>query len=357
MRNPARRKQVEKLFVLGAGASLAATAVKSSEGSIQQAPLDAEFAARIADLKLERPGWVADSRKKVVQSFRPNGPFRTYRLEEAILRQLGILELFRSLHARRSRNQIDPHEWLNHLTHLICVVLNRARENRQALYRRLVDLHFPPGTSVQNLNNRVITFNYDTLLDCHLLEHWKTTEVYFDAIRERRDRPARASQDHPLLLKLHGSINWRCASDSLRTMIEGSGNANDEFLVIDPIWMDNSRIPRPIDEIAPLIIPPLPTKPITTVGIFNWLWTRAYEYLYDARELVVIGYSMPPADQLAESMFGSFQSRRMERIVIVDPNTAALDRWRTVLRRTGLKGLRWTYYESLDVFLDAENAV
>jgi hypothetical protein len=115
--------------------------------------------------------------------------------------------------------------------------------------------------------------------------------------------------------------------------------------------VDGSSSPSPKDKTSPLIIPPLPTKPITSVKLFQWLWTRAYEYLHSARELVVVGYSLPKADQVAESMFGSFRPSRLERVVVIDPSTAALDRWRTVLKRAGLAGLSWVYYECLADYL------
>lgn len=357
MRNRANRKQVETLFVLGAGASLAASMIKTRDGRppTYQAPLDAEFAGRIANLALEKPAWVRASRDAVVSKFRPSGDFSDYRLEDAILRQLGLLELFKTLHPRRSRAQIDPHEWLNHLSHVMCVVLRRTRENSSALYSRLVEAYFPPSIPVSELNNRIITFNYDTLLDTHLLKTRDATDVYFATIRARRDRPARADQDSPLLLKLHGSINWRCSEGDLRSIIEGPRVEEDAY-EIEAVWTDVSAPPEPEDDVSPLIIPPLPTKPITSIRLFKWLWTRAYEYLHEARELFVVGYSLPVADDMADSMFGSFNSTRLERVVIVDPRTAAIDRWRDVLRRAGLTSLRWTFYESLSGCIDGEAA-
>lgn len=357
MRNSANRKSIEKLFVLGAGASLAASAVETRDGRAPtyQAPLDAEFASRIAGLERERPRWVSASRDTVVSKYRPRGGFATYRLEDAILQQLGLLELFQTLHPRRSRDQIHPHEWLNHLSHLICVVLRQSRENKTGLYKKLVEQYFPAATAMGDLANRIITFNYDTLLDSHLLESREITDVYFDTIRARRDRLATAGQQHPLLLKLHGSINWRCAESDLRSIIEGP-RREEESYDISAVWTDTSGPPEPNDEVSPLIVPPLPTKPITSVRLFRWLWTRAYEYLHEARELIVVGYSLPAADRVARSMFGSFTSSRLKRVVIVDPSTAAFDRWRDVLRRTGLTGLRWTYYESLGDFLGRDTA-
>lgn len=323
---------------------------RSARPLVYQAPLDLEFAARIASLDLERPNWVSGARDRVTQSFRPPGEFQGYRLEEAILRQLGLLELLAALNPRRSRDQIDQTDWLELITHLMCVVLRRTREGNARLYRQLAGTYFPAGTPIPDLNNRIITFNYDTLLDRHLLDDRLATDVYFDQIRERRDRASRVSQPNPLLLKLHGSTNWRCSSEELRTVIDG-GAADGELYRIENVWVDNSSSPSPTDAVSPLIIPPLPTKPITSISLFNWLWTRAYEYLHTAERLVIVGYSLPPSDQLAETLFGSFLPERLRQVCIVDPSTAALDRWRSVLRRTGVAVQRWDYYESLAGFL------
>jgi len=357
MRNKDNRINIEKLFVLGAGASLAASKINTRTNKVPtyQTPLDSEFPLRISTLDLKRPNWISDAKEKVVSKFRPDGNFEDFRLEQSIIRQLGLLELFESLHPRRSRNQISAQEWLNLLSHLICIILRRARENRSKLYREIIDRYFPSDKSVDELSNRIITFNYDTLLDDHLLKSRDITDIYFDTIRSRRDRPSKADQNHPLLLKLHGSINWRCSEEDLKSIIEGPQEEVSEYQV-ERVWVDNSSPPSPSDEVSPFIMPPLPSKPITSIKLFNWLWTRAYEYLYEASELIIIGYSLPETDGVAEAMFGSFHNKQLERIILVDPSTNTLDRWREVLGRTGLRKLRWTYYESLSDFLENESA-
>jgi hypothetical protein len=179
MRNAQNRKQVDRLYVLGAGASLAATKVsaRGMPATTYQAPLDMEFAGRIANLALERPAWVSEARDRVTRAFRPSGKFEDYGLEEAILRQLGLLELLSALHPRRSREQIEAAEWMDLLTHLICVVLRRTRHNLSGVYRRLGEASFPSGVRIDGQRNRVITFNYDTLFDSYLLENWSAAEV------------------------------------------------------------------------------------------------------------------------------------------------------------------------------------
>ena len=111
--------------------------------------------------------------------------------------------------------------------------------------------------------------------------------------------------------------------------------------------MNDREIPHPEDDRCPLIIPPLPAKPVTSVRLFSYLWTRAYEYLYEADEIVICGYSLPSADQLAVSMFSNFTNRHLRRVTIVDPSPDVLTRWRRVLSRGSVSVKEWRWCEDL----------
>jgi hypothetical protein len=111
------------------------------------------------------------------------------------------------------------------------------------------------------------------------------------------------------LLKLHGSLNWSLGATEdvhvfadLRPAFRGRGDA--------------------------AIIPPLPEKHVP-----RWLvpvWDRAAAELRDAREWVVVGYSLPPYDLEIESMF-RHAGRRVRRVRIYDPAARAIgSRWAKV---------------------------
>jgi len=332
MRTSARRKDVGKLFVLGAGASYAASEVKGARGrnATYEAPLDAHFTKRVADLEFSRPGWVSGARDDALKAWRHESAFTSLGLEEAIIAQLGDLEFFRTFHPRRVRDALSAFQWMNLVSHLICAILRRCRQNRSQLYSRFERWALPVGNDAGH-ENRILTFNYDTLLDNLLIKRFAVQDLYFDDIQKPKGRRSKHKQEHPILLKLHGSANWRCASDDFRRIVENSSPAEGDLPHHVPdVWIGND-LPDPNGKASPLIIPPIPTKPVSRLSLFRYLWTRAYEYLYEAKELVIVGYSLPQTDQMARSMFRGFRSSKLERIVVVDPSPAVLLRWRSVL--------------------------
>jgi hypothetical protein len=97
---------------------------------------------------------------------------------------------------------------------------------------------------------------------------------------------------------------------------------------------------------------PLPQKPITQIRLFCFLWTLAYEYLHEARELIICGYSLPETDKLAHSMFSNFANKKLKSITIVDPNPYIMHKWRDLFRRSSINNrARWSYYESFTEFV------
>ena len=113
---------------------------------------------------------------------------------------------------------------------------------------------------------------------------------------------------------------------------------------IQAIWFDDRGSPSPADKDYPLMIPPLPSKPITGVEIFGYLWTKAYEYLFEAEHLIVCGYSLPDADRLARSPFGNFSNAGLREITVVDPDPTVMSKWRSLLARKSVGRARWTYF-------------
>jgi len=190
------------------------------------------------------------------------------------------------------------------------------------------------------------------LLDQHLLKRYKPQQVYFDAIADDRDgdRVFTGKERNPLLIKLHGSINWRCSTDEYGTMLDPP--QQEEPYPVNLVWTSDSGT-APDDDVSPCIIPPLPSKPLAQIKLFRFLWTRACEYLHEARQIVICGYSLPPTDSMAMSLFGNIRNKKLERVTVVDPNPAILTRWRELLIHKPNSIKEWVYNADFLEYVDS----
>ena len=317
------RQHVRRLWVLGAGASFAAT--QGDPGSAFRAPLDVGFTKRLLKPHQKKPNWIRETADWIAKAWIDHKPLADCGLEEAINKQLSHTEFLYATHPKRKRYVKDPDEFMLRMSHLITASLLPCRESSSRLLGRIADsviAQYEGGWF-----DAVATFNYDTLIDKHFLDVLSPHLVYFDRIKTGRSAPERKREqlaDTPLLLKLHGSVNWRCEETDYRSAMRPS--VSDTRYRIPSIWMNKQRS-IPGESESPLIIPPLSTKPIMSTSIFHFLWQRAYEYLMETEELCICGYSLPPTDQMAMSLFSSFKSKNLQRVVIADPNPEVWSRY------------------------------
>ena len=337
MKTSHNRYKSNRLFIIGAGASRCAST------DTKKAPLDKEFCGEILYLDTVRPSWVSESQAIVCGKWSYPTAFEEMGLEEAVLRQMSHFEFLDAIHPRRRPTSISGPEYLNHIAHLITFVLRRARETSDRLYSKFVNKVFTTST-ISEINDRIITFNYDDLLDKHLISKFPVQEVYFDHMKQYRyDRDRRIERfEYPLLNELHGSVNWRCETKDIKRIIDTKYRATtkDDFI---NIWYSEKGYPSPSDSVSPFLIPPLPTKPITEFGIFKFLWTKAYKYLHEAKQIIVCGYSLPNTDQLAYSLFSNFVNRSIEKVTIEDTNTQVLGKWKQLLDRNNIQIKEWVW--------------
>lgn len=116
--------------------------------------------------------------------------------------------------------------------------------------------------------------------------------------------------------------------------------------------MSGDGSPRPDDAVYPLMIPPLLVKPITSISLFQYLWTVAYEYLHEAEQVTVCGYSLPEADRLAWSLFGNFSNKGLRLVQVVDPNPAVMNKWRVLFKRSSVAVARCEYFDDFAAYVD-----
>ena len=356
MRVKQNRKTIDTLYVLGAGASKALTyrQPRSGSDSRQTCPVDRDFISCI-ESQQRTTGWQRRTFDSVKRAWLDASEFKEQGLESAILRRVGDYNLLSKIHPRRTRHQQPNEEFLNNFSHLIADYLAGCRANSARRDRAFVKVVFPGDAPISSYDNRIITFNYDLVIDRPLLERFSPRDLYFDRLVDQAaDGTARSATQkfpEPLLLKLHGSLNWRCNRSYFDEIVLGTV---DPSLKI-PIWISDGRCPSPDDNESPLIIPPVPEKPITRASIFSFLWTLAFEYLHEARRIVLVGYSCPPTDTLAKAMFCHFRASRAEEVVIVDPNPQIITRYREMLKPGLPPSTRWTYFDDFATFIDNDN--
>lgn len=350
------RKKIDTLFVLGAGSSKALTHVntRTNDHSRYTTPVDSDFLAMMNHFSLKN-GWQKRGVEFLEDNWLDNSNFWSGGLESSIIKRVSDYDMLSSLYKEKARKKISNSEYINWLSHLITDYLLKCRSNRSGETKKFVDYVFPEKTLRQDLSNRIITFNYDLIIDRVLLERgWSKQRIYFDRIaKKENDGTRRNSSDafpDPLLLKLHGSVNWRCSQENFEAIINGTCDEKKKVV----IWTEDTKSAKPDDGHSPLIIPPIPNKPITASPIFSHLWTKAFEYLHEAIKIVIVGYSCPATDVIARSIFTQFRNMNATDIYIVDPGTNALANYVELMHGRVKKNVRWHYYRGFSEYIENE---
>jgi hypothetical protein len=179
------------------------------------------------------------------------------------------------------------------------------------------DLWLFAGHCVQNRIN-CVTFNYDDLLDEAL---WKSLRRYDPRSAWSPDWgygfPCRISEScvtgppsipggpgPVLLLKLHGSVNWRIPLGHPRPYAVEAITHHETWFE----YFDRQRIPlddlEQFLETDPFLVPPVLTKtdPVEQ-PLLRLTWSLAIKALQRAKRVVFIGYSLPLTDIAAGFLF------------------------------------------------------
>lgn len=189
-------------------------------------------------------------------------------------------------------------------------------------------------------NASVITFNYDCLLDEALFVHnpvymlpthasvgnyWSPDGCYGFLCKPASSCLSESSstQDrtNTLLLKLHGSLNWR-------TRLGSKSPYSLDNLVHLSEWCDMSHIAsmqnfsrldiEPYLNRDPFMIPPVLDKSIMTKeSILRLIWSLAFKKLNDANTVIFMGYSLPVTDIAVRFLFRESLNRKDRPKVVV----------------------------------------
>ena len=163
-----------------------------------------------------------------------------------------------------------------------------------------------------------ITFNYDDFLDEALFrtEQWNPYRGYGFFCRASGDGIAKFSvgnfDSRLLLLKLHGSLNWRpklgysypVALDSITHHHNWNGGDLDSHHL----------------EPEPVIVPPVLSKTsLVEQPVLRLVWSRAFTELATAHQVTFIGYSFPTTDIAVRTLFSeAMEDLLLENITIIN---------------------------------------
>ena len=147
---------------------------------------------------------------------------------------------------------------------------------------------------INSENAGIISFNWDLVLEHLLFDENSLSHGY--GLRGNLKK----NNDAPVLLKPHGSLNWyeesqvnKVKNSKKIIVYKGGGNNIEAFLFPRKI-ISKSNI-----RYLPLIIPPTYMKEFHR-PIFKKLWRHATDLLSTAKNIYILGYSLPEDDLHAE---------------------------------------------------------
>ncbi len=225
-----------------------------------------------------------------------------------------------------------------------------------ALVRGMIQNYVVPRARPHDVS--VITFNYDVAADYALRRELSALGISLDYCLD--DPPAAETRQTRLdFMKLHGSLNWgRCQEETcegvyLRDVFDfaeetrafrytrGDGQPERIPLRIFEHGVVGLRCPRSNQPCIgqPLIVPPTWSKTQHYQRIAK-VWKRAAQHLSEAERIVVVGYSLTPADQSFAYLYGlgTVGDTWLKGFVVVDSSSlkasqraAFEDRYRALL--------------------------
>jgi hypothetical protein len=214
----------------------------------------------------------------------------------------------------------------------------RARARRHGPYDRLV--------GSLDANTVLISFNWDVLLELAFRRAGRTFSYFPDS-----------SDSSTLLLKPHGSINWFALLErhgiwiAPQSNVRPIGDLNNYLCYITeplqrPKFGGRGTMLQASLATLPAIVPPAASKILSVGGVpgdgfveaghtraMKQIWSTAASAVANAREIVIVGYSMPGTDAASIAILKHFRrrSRRRKQLFLVERDAAVADRYRTVL--------------------------
>jgi hypothetical protein len=162
----------------------------------------------------------------------------------------------------------------------------------------------------------ILSFNYDLVAERALRRAGEKRDISFGPWIYAFE-PIPANTDLPLLLKLHGSSNWKIRTKGFESRTT--------------CWDDFDRTPgyRAYDgegTVFPIFLPFWDKR----IEEDPWLslWRTGCSSLQRVEQLVVWGYSLAPTDVKSEQLFSIALGKRNLRLCVIDPSPVTRRRWR-----------------------------
>ena len=291
--------------MLGAGASRGVSYEHRGE---MPSPLDQDFFDLLQRLTKPLKNDVG-ARQRVLDAVRTLPVAHRRSMEKSFY----TLQLRAFLAERLGEQAKEDEEVMRDFARCILALLRKAHGKNKCTFH---------GEILGSLHRRdtVISFNYDLVPERALIETAEERGVAFgDWIYGLGTHPG--SYDFPLILKLHGSANWKVEGENeFRGTVTkdwkafgkqpyylGFKNDGSVFPIFLPFW--EKRIGR---------------------GIWQELWKTAYSRLSKTSTLIVWGYSLPMTDVKAQQLF-ALTLKKLVRLCVIDPSRATHERWREIV--------------------------
>ena len=201
----------------------------------------------------------------------------------------------------------------------------------------------------------VITFNYDSTIERVLLKQgkWSPSDGYGLPVFFQQSSSDKTKVEFlpssVKILHLHGSIGWyRKPHNRADYPLPPEGGAFpaealspglfENSISLDPLFLRDigiipavdASLPNPPSNDYKVLLAPSFLKNYEEQPIFSQVWKMAGEALRKADQVVIIGYSLPPADSAAMTLLLS--NCDPNKVDVVNPNAEVLERYRRLLK-------------------------